>query len=350
MNIPARVGVFAIASLLACGSIPAAHATVHPPPPAEGTGDESPGSDPSDAPTTPAVMPLDCTVNVTISQIDVEFEPDVPFDEISVSVDGQRVQPRETHDTRISIERPEDQAVITVELWEDESLTGECQKTVPPPPTSEEPDPTETVDSSPNPTPEPTPSSSTLQPTQPPSVPPTSPSTPVSPVTRTPPAAPSTPSTSAITAHPRTPAPVLPGDTERAGQRPHSPGASQPEAIGPRIIRQFSDNPRDLLTRMLGIDPQTGSGLILPHPRDAAQDDAGLETLPPVSEDELNALKARLSAPDSAERTTHGDLSSADIDERVTAQRSGWVLPSLIGAACLGAAAFWLLKRRKPHH
>lgn len=88
----------------------------------------------------------------------------------------------------------------------------------------------------------------------------------------------------------------------------------------------------------------------MPHPRNSEQGPPDLETLPPVSEDELEALKAGLSAPDRVDRATDQELEAADIDERLADRKSGWLLPTLIGAVGLGLAVFWLLKRRKLEH
>ncbi|MFD6813009.1 hypothetical protein [Enteractinococcus coprophilus] len=115
--------------------------------------------------------------------------------------------------------------------------------------------------------------------------------------------------------------------------------------IGPRIIRQFSHDPRHLLPQLLGIDVQPGSGLIMLQPRSADQGPPDLETLPPVSEEELEAIKARLSSPDRADRPPADHLASAD--ERISNRTSNALVPSLIAALCLGLAIFWLLKRRR---
>ena len=85
----------------------------------------------------------------------------------------------------------------------------------------------------------------------------------------------------------------------------------------------------------------------MPRPRSAEQGPPDLETLPPVSEEELEAIKARLAAPDRADRPAGNPVASAD--QRIAAQSFPWmwIVPGLVVVAGLGAATFWLLKRRQ---
>ena len=348
MKFPARVGVVIIAGLLACGAIPAAHAATTSPP-------TQPASAESQQETQSSSLKMPCQLSVDSAQVTISFSPEAPFDELTVSVDDQAVAPQQIHDSSVVLDRPEAGGTATLELWENESLTGECDNTIPPatsepppPPSTESPDPPETDEPTPTETESSTPPTS---PTPSPSPTPTTPSeTPSESQTPTPSASPSASSPS--TAPSDSPMSTRPtarpeNTTQGSAQRPHSPVQQQPEAIGPRNIRQYSNDPRYLLHQLLGIPGQSGSELIMPRPRNADQGPPDLETLPPVSEDELEAIKARLTAPNRADRPANDQVAAADEQTSNPASTWLWLLPSFIVVAGLGGVTFWLLKRRQ---
>ncbi|WP_150119415.1 hypothetical protein [Enteractinococcus helveticum] len=345
MRFPARVGVAITAGLLACGAVPAAHA-------ATTSSTAQPPAGEAQQETQSSSLKMSCQLSVDSAEVTITFSPEVPFDELTVSVDDQAVAPQEIHDNSVVLEPPESGGTATLELWENESLTGECDKTIPPattePTPSESPEPSDTADPTPtesdsappstSPTPKPTtPTSPTTTPTE---ETPTKSST-LTPSSSSPSATSSdSPRSTRPTARPR-------NRPQGSAQRPHAPVQQQPEHIGPRIIRQFSNDPRYLLHQLLGIPGQTRSELIMPRPRNDDQGPPDLETLPPVSEDELEAIKARLTAPHRADQPSGNHVATAD--EQASNQTSTWLwlLSSFIVVAVLGGVTFWLLKRRQ---
>lgn len=117
-----------------------------------------------------------------------------------------------------------------------------------------------------------------------------------------------------------------------------------------RNIRQHSDNPRHLLSQLWDTDSHNGSGLIMPKPRDNTGDATELETLPPVSEDELDAIKAKVSTPDKGNGLDADEMLRADVNERLAHSDTWWLVSSVIGLVILGAGVWWAVARRKPKH
>mgnify|MGYP002737759844 CR=1 FL=1 len=353
MNFPGRLGVGLIAGLLSCGLIPAAYAAAAPatfPKKVATTATTLTVTPRPDPETSSLEMP--CQLSVKNTQLTVAFPSDIPVDELTATVNDSFAAPQDIQAGSVVLQRPDSGSTVKVELSEEKSLTGECTETVPPitpEPTPPEPTPSETDEpATPDPShPEPTkpPQSATPAPTK------TSPGLTPTPPTSSKPTA--TGSSSSSSSRPTSDPPAstapsfLPSETtERTAQREDSITQQQPaEPMGPRIIRQFSHDPRHLLPQLLGIDVQPGSGLIMPRPRSADQGPPDLETLPPVSEDELEAIKARLSSPDRADRPPGDHLATAD--ERIADRTSSALLPGLLAAVCLGTAIFWLRKRRQ---
>lgn len=89
----------------------------------------------------------------------------------------------------------------------------------------------------------------------------------------------------------------------------------------------------------------------MPEPRDAGVQEPELETLPPVSDDELDAIKARLSSPDHGNRL-HNDEEhvAGENDGRLTGTASWWLFSGIIGVVILGTGIWWTISRRKPKH
>ncbi|TQL73736.1 hypothetical protein FB556_0180 [Enteractinococcus coprophilus] len=354
MNFLARLGVGLITGLVSYGLVPAAYAVATPMTHPNGVTTSAASQTVSPSPpvdTAARSLAMSCQVDVTSTQLTIDFSPEPPFDELTVKVNGQLVDPQTIHDSSIVIERPDSGSTVGIELWQNASLTGECIETAPSTtaePTPPEPTPTETIEPT-------TPSSPTEPETTPTSGRPTPGPSQTSPGLTPTPTAPSKPtvtapgSSSAAPSRPASSPPMsttpslLPSGTT---QQQESTTQRRPSGqIGPRIIRQFSHDPRHLLPQLLGIDVQPGSGLIMLQPRSADQGPPDLETLPPVSEEELEAIKARLSSPDRADRPPADHLASAD--ERISNRTSNALVPSLIAALCLGLAIFWLLKRRR---
>lgn len=117
-----------------------------------------------------------------------------------------------------------------------------------------------------------------------------------------------------------------------------------------RNIRQHSDNPRHLLSQLWDTDSHDGSGLIMPKPRDNTEGATELETLPPVSENELDAIKARVSTPDKGNGLDADEMLRADVNERLAHSDTWWLVSSVIGLVILGAGVWWAVARRKPKH
>src|SRR5690625_7903733 len=87
----------------------------------------------------------------------------------------------------------------------------------------------------------------------------------------------------------------------------------------------------------------------MPRPRSTEQQEPDLETLPPVSEEELDAIKARLSSPDRADQPG-GEVNNAEIDRRLSQRNTWWVFSGITGLVGLGAALWWATTRRKRKH
>ena len=258
----------------------------------------------------------------------------------------------------------EQHTTLQLTLWEgEENLYGKCNVTIPPEatpkptntttspthdPTTDPTTPSEHPSEEPSdngsgnssaPEPEPIPS------TEPEPVPSTTPPAPGTPPAQTAPAQPvpppSAPSSNSNTYVPESPAPTT-------QPRPHS--SSQTNRT-PVDMRQYSDNPQYQLPQLWRTETNTGSRLIMPEPRDAGVQEPELETLPPVSDDELDAIKARLSSPDHGNRL-HNDEEhvAGENDGRLTGTASWWLFSGIVGVVILGTGIWWTISRRKPKH
>lgn len=87
----------------------------------------------------------------------------------------------------------------------------------------------------------------------------------------------------------------------------------------------------------------------MPRPRDQQAGDLPLETLPPVSEDELDAIKAELSAPHRADRTPPTTAHIAQSNPELTQRTILWPLVYLIGPLVVVGVLWGLLWRRRSH-
>lgn len=89
----------------------------------------------------------------------------------------------------------------------------------------------------------------------------------------------------------------------------------------------------------------------MPRPRDAENESPELETLPPVSEDELNAIKARHSAPENGNGLGPDDeLVSTDGNTGLSTAGSVWLWSGGTCTVLVGLGIWWALSRRKPQH
>lgn len=243
------------------------------------------------------------------------------------------------------------QCEVTVEADEEEPPDEPTGTPTTEPPTDEpgdgSPDPEETGLT----TPAPSPPESTLPPddtTPPPddTTPPTTPETfdPGESPTQQPPSSP-------------TQSPVAPQPSQETGwddasvqpSQPTQQPTTQPPAPIERNIRPHSDDPRRLLSQIWDTDSHDGSGLIMPEPRDTSGGPAELETLPPVSADELEAIKARVASPDKGNGLGADDV-GADANERLAHSDSWWLISSVIGLVLIGSGVWWIAARRKPQH
>ena len=375
MKLPTRLGTATLAGMFALSAVGAAQTedeapsdtptTKTSPSPSQPTGTE-----PTDAATDPDPQPPPTPSQETTT------EPP-PLKEVDCV-------PDETRDTHVVVSIPEADSGDIVELagvdkldvdassqvslphggqesldlviWDGEvepiatcSVSFSLDETEPPDeptedPTEETPNPSETPSPEPEPEPEPTEDptspestpSATSEPTQSAEDPSTLPSQPQ-------------PTTSSAPVEPAPPQNTDWGNTPT--QAEPLPQPTQ-ESSGPveRNIRQYSNNPRHLLSQMWNTDSNNGSGLIMPSPRDNTAEGNDLETLPPVSEDELNAIKARVSTPDKGNGLDADDMLRADVNERLTHSDTWWIVSSVAGLAALGAGVWWAVARRKPKH
>ncbi|MDN5913145.1 MAG: hypothetical protein L0H71_10775, partial [Yaniella sp.] len=218
-----------------------------------------------------------------------------------------------------------------------------------PPPPSDDPEPTETTPTDTSQPPD-TPVPSTTPPSEPSETAPSSGGAAPSPETTGPAEVPpqQPPSTSQ--------APVEQAPPQDGGWDPAPSAEPVPQPSNQstnsieRNIRQHSDNPRHLLSQLWDTDSHDGSGLIMPKPRDNTEGATELETLPPVSEDELDAIKARVSTPDKGNGLDADEMLRADVNERLAHSDTWWLVSSVIGLVILGAGVWWAVARRKPKH
>ena len=372
MKLATRVGVFVTASLLACGSVSAAHATVDEPPFADPTEPHTATTSPSEPPPTVAetLSPGDdstadsgssmaCTPQITETDVTILLQTTADFDDLTVTAGGESVAFELNGSTDVIVDRTDATDTLLVELWDDngqraDACVVEAQPLPSPSPDepnpsgptpSETEEPTEPTEPEPEPEPEPTESEPTSQNPTPPPTTGTSPG----PSGTTQPPRPTSPSpTEQSRRPPYSASPPAPRDDHQ--QRFEAPTTSSGQPLN-RHIRRYSDSPRYLLPQFFGMNSHRGSPLIMPRPRDSEQRQADLETLPPISEDELDAIKAQLSSPGRADHSTAGDeLQGAAIDERVADQNSWWLIAGMTAIVCVSASAWWALTKRKRNH
>lgn len=371
MRFAAGIGIFTTVGLLVCGSVSAAQATDEetPQPPSTESAlpsasastdtEDGPSEENSEDPPDTEAMPMNCEqTERDVETVTVQFQEDIPFDEVTVKINGQPAQTLDVGESEVVLDGTEAFGTISINLWDGEELSGECKVTVAEPsPSESEPEPTDPEPTGPGSAePSDTESTGSEEPPETTSPPPTQ-TAPVSPTPAPSSPAPSNPqptrpgpsSPDHATGHPQ-PAPTSQHPSQNAPPPSQSDAATtQPSTHEPRDIRQFSDNPRYLLPQLFGIDSQHGSRLIMPRPRSTEQQEPDLETLPPVSEEELDAIKARLSSPDRADQPG-GEVNNAEIDRRLSQRNTWWVFSGITGLVGLGAALWWATTRRKRKH
>jgi len=353
MKFATGAGILATVGLLAVGQVPPAHATT-------------------------SITPnVECDYELTDAGVKLTVTPPELLGDVRVSIDGELVEQLVIEDANtVVIGQTEAPSAVKVSLGESDDGT-ECDESTPEPsttPTAEQPPPEESPGPSPSSTatPEPPPTESSTEPEPTPTT--TEPSTPNPSPSTQPPASstpPPTPSPSRTTpAQPSTsPAPTQP----QSPALPTTPDTTVPEAIpdvaagtgqGPsdeapetsqettRQFRPLAESPRYLLPHLLGTrSAQRGSPLILPQPQNS-QDRAGeLETLPPISEDELDAIKAQLSSPGRADTAISAPhVPRAEPDERVSANFSWWFVVGLTVLLGVGGYGWLSWHRRRRRH
>lgn len=357
-----RAGILATASLVACCSVSAAHATP-----------QSPDIDPS--PRADEQQVLSCEADIQGDQLIIQVEPAAGV--IEVLVDGKSVAYEQPGSNVVVEDLADTTETLSIQVLDVADQAATCDADPPEPspaPSSASPEPTpSTSDETTPPTSDestppdetsPTPDASTPTPTPTPTPPPSSGSTPSK--TPTPSAPTTTPARPDLSQPPVTPAPTqespapydapsLPQAVPRSQNDTSSYEAGAPDdhassALSvPRDFRPYSQNPRYLLPQLLGIELHRGSELLMPRPQSTGSQE--LETLPPVSEDELEAIKAELSSPGRADRvTTDAQLEGAETNERVSGTSSWWVWVGAAVVVATGVVVSWLQSRRKRKH
>lgn len=222
------------------------------------------------------------------------------------------------------------------------------------PPATEDPEPSETETTTPPPEEPTTPTETPAEPTETPTADRPG-SAPPPPTSQAPPPPPSTPQqTPPLDETPQAPAPPPAATSEEGSNQTVTPtpsSSSQQTEPAERDIRQYSHNPRYLLSQLWGTDSHNGSRLIMPQPRDAENQSPDLETVPPVSEDELNAIKARHSSSEEG----HGlglddELVTGDETEGLSTAGSVWLLSGGVCSVLVAVGIWWAISRRKPKH
>lgn len=389
MKLVTRSSVFAAAALLTCGPITAAYATVEPLTPTPTPSPSTVTDGPSEEATSTEMR---CVEEIDDDSVTFEFKPPAALEDLTVTSHGNPVEFDPVGDTSIVVERTETDLPLLIEVWDTENqdrawcevelpqLAEPQEPSEPNPgepsaPSDEAEDPTEdpeeptdestddtgdtTVEpdpptSTPTPEPEPTPEPPTPTPEPDPTSDPSTDASPApseetpessQPPVTPPPSAPYSPPEGASTPAETPPSSAPPSNTSDTGD----PGSVDPQA--PRQIRPLAESPRYLLPELLGIESHRGSPLVMPQPRDANDQATTLETLPPISEDELNAIKAELSSPGRADKApTRAHLDSTVPTERVSNQNSWWLLAGVTSLIGFSSVAWWTLNRRKRRH
>lgn len=371
MRLAIGAGFLAAIGLFAFGPAGAAYATAESPDPTPPVVTEEPSEEAS-------ATEMSCVItSTTDDDVTITFAPPEAFADLTVTLHDENVEFEERAEHAIVLRRPDTDVEALLEAWDtDNQQRGFCTVELPgdpqtePPPESETPEeaePTEEpestadpepaeptpTDSSPTPTtpespatstptPSPSPSPNTVSPTEPstPTRTPSTPTTPQPPIASAPPTPYASPPAS--TPSPSTTATTTPSDDLNAADT---------ERRGPREIRPLAESPRYLLPEIFGMQSHRGSPLVMPGPLDADERASELETLPPISEDELDAIKAQLSSPGHADRTPTGShVESAAPQEPDAGQGSWWLLGGLTSAVGIGAVLWWALIRYRRNH
>lgn len=86
----------------------------------------------------------------------------------------------------------------------------------------------------------------------------------------------------------------------------------------------------------------------MPGPRDSESQPNELETLPPVSEDELDAIKAQQATQDNGQGVNSDDeLTGTDIGQRLSDSQSWWLLSTVAGIVVLGGGIWWAVSTHR---
>lgn len=332
MRLAIGAGFLAAIGLVAFGPASAAYATPELPSPTPSLITEEPSDEAS------ATEMSYETIRTTDDDVTIKFEPLDTFEHLTVTEDGEDVDFEKPDDTSLVVPPPghsqTPQPTESGPTEESEPTEPASTDPTPPPTTSPAgPEPTESL--------EPGPSPSTAVPTEP-SSPTITPSTPATPQ---PPDA-SRPST------PYAPPSPAPSPTPSATTSPSNDHqAADTERPGPREIRPLAESPRYLLPQILGLQSQRDSPLVMPGPRDAGERASELETLPPISEDELDAIKAQLASPEHADKTPIGSrFEAVTPQERGSGQGPWRVLSGLTGVLGIAAVLWWVIRRRRRGH
>ncbi|GAA2045945.1 hypothetical protein GCM10009720_28540 [Yaniella flava] len=387
MKLATRIGALTTAGLMACGSLGAAHADVVEPEPSEtaespesgvdeptleapteASTEESPDPPPEPTPgasdTPEPTREMECSLIETVDGlVTIEVSDASPGDVVHVGNTAETVNSSSEIQIAYQLgeplvlklqqgdeETPALQCEITVNADDEDEVDEESPDEDEENEEDEEPSDEPTGGATDTPEPSPTDPTTTEEPepspteTEDPEVPAPSPTTPDE---TWPEPAPSQP-----VAPPNTqPAPTsTPDGNDAAPSPPPTPPTDASSGPVERDIRPFTSNPRRLLSQLWGTDSNNGSRLIMPGPRDADETPA-LETLPPVSEDELNAIKAERASPDRNATGSPQDAAlDADVDERLSGTGSWWLLTGIAGLVCLSAGIWWIVARRKPEH
>ncbi|GAA4476139.1 hypothetical protein GCM10023190_13020 [Enteractinococcus fodinae] len=369
MRLAIGAGFLAAIGLFAFGPASAAYATAESPDPSSSVVTEEPSAE-----ETPGGQMSCDIIDTTDDAVTIESEHLETLEDLAViEDDDEHVDFDRIDQTSIVVPRSETDLLVLVEGWDEQNRQRTyCEVAIPgipeepesetteqptndgaSPESSDEESPDETA--SPSPTVPPEPPSTTPQPT-----PSRSPSPNMA--SPTPPSAPAmTPSTPTTPQPPIASAPPTPYAPPPASTPSPSPtatttpsedlSAADTERRGPREIRPLAESPRYLLPEIFGMQSHRGSPLVMPGPRDADEQASELETLPPISEDELDAIKAQLSSPGHADRTPTGSqVESAAPQERDSGQRSWWLLGGLTSAVGIGAVLWWALNRYRRNH
>ena len=364
MRLAIGAGFLAAIGLFAFGPAGAAYATAESPDPTPPVVTEEPSEEAS-------ATEMSCAItSTTDDDVTITFAPPEAFADLTVTLHDENVEFEERAEHAIVLPRPDTAVEALLEAWDsDNQQRGFCTVELPgdpqtePPPASETPVETEPTEEPESPEPTPTdasPTQTTPEPTgTPESVPSTSsPGTPAPTEPSTPTRTPSTPTTPQppIASAPPTPYAPPPASTPSPSPTATTPpsedlNAADTERRGPREIRPLAESPRYLLPEIFGMQSHRGSPLVMPGPLDADERASELETLPPISEDELDAIKAQLSSPGHADRTPTGShVESAAPQEPDAGQGSWWLLGGLTSAVGIGAVLWWALKRYRRNH